>query len=238
MSSSSTDRDDITVESLTKSKEDLFSEHGLEATALGNAAEKIADEQEAAAEKRPRIVSRKLLLEQAENQGLGDDPHVEALRADVNDMEQELEAEGLTAEAAEAEEQEAAEKVAELEALADMSGGAAGESFQQKAEALRAEHGLSEEPGRYSAEALGHSEAEAEDDESAEAEALASFRDRQATREADENLPDEARNLLMNLKNMRESAKAKGSESLVEKYTERIEALRAEHAENTADARN
>lgn len=62
-----------------------------------------------------------------------------------------------------------------------------------------------------------------------EAEALAQFREKQKQREKDDELPEEAKNMLMNLKNMREQAKQQGDKEVMQKYDERIEALRAEH---------
>lgn len=228
--SSDDSNDDLTVEELTKSKSDIFSEHGLQNGALADAAERKDAEEADAAEKRARLVSRKLLLEQATRELGADDPDVEALRADIHDMSEELEAEALQAEV-EAEKKEAAEKIAELEALANTSGGgpAASKSFEQKAAALRKEHGLEDEPGRYDrVEALiANGEGEADDPD---AEALQQFREKQAKREADDDLPQEARNMLMNLKNMREQAKQNGHRDLVERYSERIRALRDEHA--------
>ena len=153
-----------------------------------------------------------------------DSPRVEALAEAVEELSEDVEAEALVEDPEEA---EARERIAELEALANTSTGTASKSFAQKAEALRAEHGLTEEPGRYEVEAL----ADQPDTEDAEAEALQQFRDKKAQREADEELPQEAQEMLSNLKNMREQAKQQGHKQLIERYTERIENLRAEHAE-------
>lgn len=89
------ENDDLTVEALQRKREEPH-EHGLQDTALGEAVdERIKDAEEEQA-KRRRLVSTKILLKQTEQQGLGDD--IEALRADVHDLESEIEAEVLTAE--------------------------------------------------------------------------------------------------------------------------------------------
>lgn len=89
------ENDDLTVEALQRKREEPH-EHGLQDTALGEAVdERIKDEEEQA--KRRRLVSTKILPKQTEQQGLGDDD-IEALRADVHDLENEIEAEVLTAE--------------------------------------------------------------------------------------------------------------------------------------------
>ena len=215
MSTDENNDDELTVESLTKKKEDFLT-HGLDDTALGDALdERITDEEREAA-KRQKLVEKKILLTQAEKNGLDGDSDVEALRADIHDMSDDLEAEALVAEQQE-EESEARKKISELEALAGSSNGAMAKSYEEKAEALRAKHGWTEEPGKYSAEALVENKDDLED---ADAEALSAHRERKEIKEIDEQMSDEDRTLLNNLKGCRSSARTPKAREIYEKKIE------------------
>lgn len=229
--SSNDDSQEPTIESLTKTKSEIFSEHGLEGTALGSAAEKLEQEEQVEESQREALVRKKVLLATAEQKLGADDPDVEALRADVHDLESELEAKALRAQH-EDNLEEARQKIDNLEGLAQRADSQnqdrLAHNYRERAASLKAEFDLEDdESNRYDAEALV-GQPDTGDDEAAEA--LQEFRDRQARKEADEELPQEAQEMLSNLKNMREQAKNKGHKELIKKYDERIEALREEHA--------
>lgn len=226
--SDSSEDDELTVES--RSKQDLLEEHGLENTAIGRAVEKQEREQERESSKRAALVEKKIILNQAEQQGLGSDPAVEALRADVHDLEGELEAEALRAEH-EDDLEEARQKIDNLEGLAQRASSQNQDrlaaNYRQRAASLKSEYPAladDEEPNKYSAEALGKT------DDSEDAEALQEFqefKDKKAQREADEELPEDAKARLAQYKQMRAQA---STDSLRDMYQQKIDDLRAEHA--------
>lgn len=223
--------DDLTVDELTKEKEDIFSETGLQNTALGRAVEKKREAEAEQANKRAEVVRKKILVQAAEEQGLGDDPDVEALRADVTDMSEEIEAAALVARH-EREEAEIQEKIDNLENLAErarqQNQDRLAANYKQRVANLKAEHDIEDEP-KSAVEAL-IAQPDEEPIEEEHAEALAKFREKREVRDADDELPPSAQKILYNLKNMREQARQQGNDRLEEKYDDKIEALRAEHA--------
>lgn len=212
--------DELTPEGLCRDKSELFS-----GTALGDAIERKEEERHEKLTKARELVEAKVALAQADEAGV-EDSAVEALRDAVGELSEDIEAEALVENR---EEIEAREKINELEALANSTEGKSSASFEQKAEALRAEHGLEEEPGRYDVEAL----VDEPDTEDAEAEALAEFQDRKHAENIDtelmENLPDEVAARLSDFKMMAAGAQ---SEKIREMYEEKIEAIREEYAES------
>lgn len=217
------DDDELTPEGLSRDKSDLFS-----GTALGRAIEKKEEEQHEKLKKARELVEAKVALATAEREGVSD-PAVEALRDAVGDLSEDIEAEALVENR---EEIEPREKINELEALANSTDGKSSASFEQKAEALRAEHGLEEEPGRYDVEAL----VDEPTTEEADAAALSAFKDRKHREAIDkelmESLPDEVANRLSDLKMMAAGAR---SEKIRQLYEDKIEDLRAEYAPDESD---
>ena len=167
-------------------------------------------------------------MSQAEQQGLGDDPAVEALRADVHDLEGELEAEALRAQH-EDDLAEARQRVDLLEGLAQRADSQnqdrLAHNYRQRAASLKQKANLEDddEGGRYD---TGETEAEALAKDEA-AEALQQFKDRKARREIDERMSDEDRKLLSNYKSLRNQV---SSDELREKYVQKIEDLRNKYA--------
>lgn len=231
---SNDDSDELTVESLTKSKSEIFSEHGLENTTLGKAVEKQEREQERDATKRQRLVEKKILLAQAEQRGLGDDPDVEALRADIHDMSGELEADALRAQHQD-DLEEARAKIDNLEGLATRADSQnqdrLAHNYRQRAASLKAEFPELEdddEPNKYSAEALGLADDDEAEKEKEAAEALQEFKDKKERKVKDEELPEDVKARLAQYKQMRAQA---STDSLRDMYQGKIEALREEYAE-------
>lgn len=218
--SNNSDSTEPTVESLTKKKEDFLS-HGLQDTALGDAVDRKTDEKHEELARQRELVEAKVAVQQAKQAGV-EDPAVEALAQTVEELSEDTEAAALVEDP---ETTEARERIAELEALANSTEGAAGKSFEQKAAALRSKHGIEKDaPNKYSAEALGKAD---EDTEDPEAEALAAYQDRKTNREIDERMSDEDRKMLSNYKTVRNQA---SSEKIREKYQQKIEDLRNKYA--------
>lgn len=145
--------------------------------------------------------------------------------------EQEDEAEALRQEH-EDDLEEARAKIDNLEGLAQRADSQnqdrLARNYRERAASLKAEFDLEDddEPGRYDVEALVDTGDESEDDEAAEA--LQEFREKKEQREADENLPDEAKAQLSMLKQMRSQA---STDAIREVYQGKIDDLREEHVE-------
>ena len=223
------DDDDLTVESLQRKREELH-DHGLGESILAEAVDEQIEDAEDDLEKRKRAVSAKVLLQQAEDAGLEDDPDVAALRAEVEDLS--MEAEALEQD----DEQDVDDDVKKrLKALEDMKRHAEQQdnpalvaSYREKAEALKAQHGIEDDDsGRYG----GETEAEALKKDQAKS-ALDEFRDRKETQVADENLPEDVKARLSQFKTMREQAQ---HSAIKQMYQNKIDDLRAEYSSENAD---
>ena len=216
--------DELTVEALQRKKEDLH-EHGLGDSTLTDAVDQQIEEREREDAKRKKLVEKKILLKQAEKAGLEDDPDVAALRASVEDLDEELEAEALSQEM-----QEAHKKLDSLEGLQEaakqQNNDALAAKYRQKAEALKAKHPeLEDDDGnRYD---TGPTEAEALKQDEAAA-ALEEFQDQKWIAEHDKDLPDEAKHRLNDFKMLREQA---STPALRQMYQKKMDALREEYAE-------
>ena len=182
------------------------------------------EEQERENNKRKQLVEKKILLKQAEKAGLEDDPDVEALRASVEDLGEEIEAEALSQEM-----QEASKKLDNLEGLQvaaeQQNNDALAAKYKQKAEALKAKHPeLEDDDGnRYD---TGPTEAEALKQDEAAA-ALEEFQDKKWIAEHDKDLPEEANHRFQDFKMLREQS---STPLLRQLYQEKMDALREKHA--------